>query len=153
MKKVLILVFLLICFKINAQTKKWWSLEKNDYIVYGAQFLCGNSDGWREQVLYHWVALHREFPNLNPQWWDNAISWENKDHEPSLFVAFSDANHFFKASSLILNCTSIAFSYGDFDKYKKRDIWKVIAAKLLYSYISNKAGFLVSYNIILKNKL
>lgn len=152
--KLPMLLIALACTMTCYAQKTWCSplFEKNDWIVYSSQYLSGASDGIREQVLYHPIALFEQFPGLNRQWWDSRISWQNKDNESRLLVAFSDANHFFKGSSLMLNCTSIAFSFGDMSQYKKGEIWKEIAKKLVFSYLVNKAGFATSYYLTFKNK-
>lgn len=123
-------------------------LQKKDWIVYTAQFLSGFSDGIREQVLYHPNQLFEQFPNLNRQWWDSRISWQNKYSISPLLVAFSDANHGFKGASLILNCVSIAFSLDEIPKKGKALFF---IKKIVFSYLSNKAGFTASYYGVFKN--
>jgi hypothetical protein len=154
MKYELILAISIISLVASAQ-KKWYqpAFEKNDWVVYAAQYLTGVSSGVREEVIYHPTQLFQMYPNLNRQWWDIRISYKNKYTEPPLFVAFSDANHFFKSTGLVTNCVSIGFSFGDINAYRKKDRWKVIAKKIILSYFANKLGFASSYNWYFRNHL
>jgi hypothetical protein len=154
MKYELILVISIISLIASAQ-KKWYQpmFEKNDWVVYSAQVLTGISSGVREEVIYHPTQLFEMYPHLNRQWWDIRISYTNKYREPPLFVAFSDANHFFKSTGLVTNCVSLGFSFGDYNAYAKKERWKVIAKKIILSYFANKLGFAASYNLYFRNHL
>jgi hypothetical protein len=140
---------------IASAQKKWYQplFEKNDWVVYSAQYLTGVSSGVREEVIYHPTQLFQMYPRLNRQWWDIRVSYRNKYTEPPLFVAFSDANHFFKSTGLVTNCVSIGFSFGELGSYSKKERWKVIAKRILLSYFSNKIGFATSYYLFFRNHL
>ena len=127
--------------------------EKNDWVVYSAQYLSGVASGIREEVLYYPVPLFKMCPHLNRQWWDVRISYKNKYTEPPMFVAFSDANHFFKSAVLMTNCVSVGFSFGDYNAYSKKERWKVILKKIAFSYITSKLGFGTSYYWYYRNHL
>jgi hypothetical protein len=134
--------------------KKWYQpmFEKNDWVVYSAQYLTGISSGIREEVIYHPTQLFEMYPHLNRQWWDINVSYRNKYSESPLLVAFSDANHFFKSAGLITNCVSVGFSFGDYNAYSKKQRWKVIFKKIALSYITNKLGFATSYYLYFRNQ-
>lgn len=123
---------------------------QNKWVACSSSYLAGVADGCREQILYHPTQLFQEFPHLNRDWWDIRCSYRNKYSEPSYLVAFSDANHFFKASSLVLNCVSVGFSFGDIPK-KGKGWW--ILKRIARAYICNKIGFATSYYLIFKNKV
>lgn len=154
MKNILIaLLAILASMQVKAQSKWYRPLfEKSDWIAYGGQYVAGAAFGVSEQVNYHPITLFKQFPSLNRQWWDSRISWQNKNHEPAIFTAFSDANHFFKAVTLSATCVSVAFTFGSRIKYQHKDLWKVVAKKLILSYIANKIGFATTYYLVFKNK-
>jgi hypothetical protein len=153
-KYELILVISIISLTAPAQ-KKWYQpmFEKNDWVVYSSQYLAGVASGVREEVIYYPNPLFKMYPHLNRQWWDIRVSYKNKYTESPMLVAFSDANHFFKSAVLMTNCTSVAFSFGDYNSYSKKERWKVIVKKIVVSYIANKLGFATSYYLYYKNHL
>ena len=150
----LIIAFIIVSIIASAQNKWFRPLfEKNDWIVYTGQYFSGAADGTREEVLYHPIQMFDLYPNLNRQWWDSRISYKNKYHESPLLVPFSDANHFFGSAVRMTDCISVAFTFGDWNCYRKKDRWKVIAKKILFSYLANKAGFITTYHLIFQNQL
>lgn len=153
-KSELILMISIMSLIASGQ-KKWYQpmFEKNDWVVYSAQYLSGLSSGVREEVLYYPSELFKMYPHLNRQWWDVRISYKNKYNEPPVLVAFSDANHFFKSAVLMTNCVSVGFSFGDYNAYSKRERWKVILKKILFSYVTDKLGFGTSYYSYYRNRL
>ena len=141
-------------FELNLKIKKidflHPILQKNDWVIYTAQFIAGLADGVREEVLYHPNELFRTHPNLNRQYWDSRISWMNKNGRSKLFLPFSDANHTLRLIVQTSNLVSISFSFGELSKYPKKERWKVIAKKMLLSYAANKAVFATSYYLYFK---
>jgi hypothetical protein len=151
---LIIIATIAISFTASAQNKWYRPLfEKNDWIVYGSQILSGAATGVREEVLYHPAPLFEMYPHLNRQWWDIRVSYRNKYNESPTLVAFSDANHFFKAAALVTNCVSVGFTFGEYNRYAKKDLWKVIVKKIVFSYIANKIGFAATYNLLYKNQM
>lgn len=142
-----ILTIALALMVINCRAQKIF--EKNDWVVYASQFISGAATGIREEVLYHPDNLLSVVGYSHRQWWDNRVSYHNKEHMATAFVAFSDANHFFKAATLVTDCISVGFSFGDVPK-KNKVVW--IAKKILFAYISNKIGFCTSYYGVFGNR-
>lgn len=74
-------------------------------------------------ISHHWDQCVFKRMNLNPQYWNPAISWRNKYISGSpiygrkkwlginIHESFTDAWHFFKSLMIIFICLSIAFSY------------------------------------------
>lgn len=140
MHRVIPYLFLLICSFARSQR-----IKKSDVILSGLQFIAGASDGIREQVLYHPNELFLQHPNLNRQWWDSRISWQNKYSQPWYLVSISDANHCFKAGTFYSDMISICLSAGDLN------VWTIVK-KLVITFISRKAGFHSTYHLYFKNK-
>jgi hypothetical protein len=150
------LIFVISIMSLIAPAQKKWyqpMFEKNDWVVYSAQYLSGVASGVREEVIYYPTQLFKMYPRLNRQWWDIRVSYKNKYNESPMLVAFSDANHFFKSAVLVTNCVSVGFSFGDYNSYSKKQRWKVILKKMVLSYITNKLGFATSYYLYYKNHL
>lgn len=150
MKKVLTIVLILCCTLVRAQEeKKWYQISSNTVAVMSLQVAGGYAEGWREEVLYHPNELFRRFPNLNRNFWDNRISWQNKRK----FAGFQDANHLLKFANTSMNIASVVIKLGDIKSYKKKDRWKKIAFDALLLYASKQAGFFLAYNVTHRNKL
>jgi hypothetical protein len=156
MKQILFIVLICLISKLSfaqdSTVHKWYHISKNDITVYSLQALSGNLDGIHEQIIYHPAALLAQFPTLDPSWWDSRISWQNKNHMSPLLIDFSDANHFFRGAILTVNCLSLSISSTDFKNYRRKDFFKRIGEKLLFSAIANKIGFASSYYLIFNNK-
>lgn len=149
MKKIVLFLLFLPLFGI-AQEKKWYKITDNDVIIMSLQVVSGVADGFNQAII------HYNYGKGNP-FWDNKISWTNKwkDGKPengekffgssTVFVMFTDGFHltrfFDRASSMI--CIGISFS--EFKDYSKKDIWKVIAKKVILSYVVNRSAFTITY--------
>lgn len=68
-------------------------------------FVSGVLNGMREASSFHWEAFQQTFPNANPEWWNDDISWMNKYEDgdvskgpdfpgsTTIFVFTTDAYH------------------------------------------------------------
>ena len=63
-------------------------------------FSAGAAWGTHETLMHHYPKFQRAFPNADPQWWNPAISWENK-HKSDVPVWFSDAKHTLASTSQV----------------------------------------------------
>lgn len=142
-------------FCTNAQ--KMPIISNNDMIMMSSQFIVGVSNGIRSEALYHPDKLISMHPNWNKQWWDSRISWTNKNGHSFMYTPFSDANHFFQATSTVFSCISIGITATDVNdfKYMRSTGRKIlfVAFKIVKAYVAEKAGFFVSYNLYCKNNL
>ncbi len=68
-------------------------------------FVSGLINGMREASSFHWEAFQQTFPDANPEWWNDDISWVNKYEDgdvskgpdfpgsTTIFVFTTDAYH------------------------------------------------------------
>jgi hypothetical protein len=145
MKNLLKLILIGILCMLFKKSPAQFKITSNDLFLAGTQFIGGGLDGVREQVLYHPNELFKQHQNLNRQYWDSRISWQNKEH---VWTPISDANHVLRLGIQTTNLASIAISLTS----KEGKNWKVILKKILISYLSNKSGFYTIYNLHFKNK-
>lgn len=145
MRNLIALILIgILCMCFNKSKAQWYIPDKNDIAMCSVQFIAGGTDGLREQVLYHPNELFKQHPNLNRQYWDNRISWHNKEH---VWTPISDANHVLRLGIQTCNLATIGIAIKE-----KQKNWKVIMRKIVISYLSNKAGFYLIYTSHFKNK-
>jgi hypothetical protein len=115
----------------------------NDALIYLIQFASGAIEGIHDYAYYHPDAFLRAHPRLDPDWWDNRLSWDNKYHNTWFVRTFAvwvtDANHAGKALVHLANSISIAIAFNDFKN------WKNIFKRAAISYAVNRTGFNLFY--------
>lgn len=82
---------------------------RNKFMHYSFMSLGGISDGISEELLHHYSLVKEKFPNINDQFFNPSISWNNKykngDEKQgdaflgssTIFVASTDAYHALRA--------------------------------------------------------
>ncbi len=146
MKKVIYMAaFCFMFISPCAAQKKWYSISKNDIATMSCEVGAGYLQGWREEVIYHPNALFEHFPKLNPNFWDNRVSWQKGN--------IKDANHILKFGVTACHLTAIVIKTGDLKNYKgARKILKIVA-DVAKNYAAYQLGFFLSYNVTHHNKL
>lgn len=139
----------LIPIKVN---KEKWKMNSNRWITGALLFTAGASKGFNETLQFHWKEFHRQFPDLNPQWFNPAISWRNKykNGDPSagpkfpmsdkLLVMFTDQyhlNNFINRSAWI---SAFVIKIGEGKKPFKHYLFD-----FLYYTACYQAGFSLTY--------
>jgi len=73
---------------------QWLKSETNRTIApFSLAFVSGASWGLHEALQYRKDVFFKRFPNANRQYFDPAISWENKYMRPRVPVQLTDAKH------------------------------------------------------------
>ena len=121
-------------------------------------FAAGQANGIHEAVHYHWPAFQSRFPNANPQFWNPAISWENKyaggryvnggerfPGSTTVFAWTTDAKHLFGSGHrAFLFGAGVTLTLGE-----KRH-WSHYVADGLLSFAAYSAGFHLWYSGIIQ---
>lgn len=119
-------------------------ITKNDAIVYVLQFVAGCANGEHDRLLYHPDAFFIAHPNLNRQWYDPRISWQNKNNRSwfvqTFFVWLTDENHLSPAIEHAAFIMSVAISYNDAKKNWKQKVFEAVK-RAAFSYGFNRLGF------------
>lgn len=126
-----------------------YNSEKRKTISSTLFFLAGMSDGFAEELKYHYPNVHRAFPQLNDQFWNPEISWTNKYNSSipfskSLMVGATDGYHMTRSvNKIFLFSTSI---FIDNKKSFKKNILSSIKYSILYSIGKGGVQFLIKNN-------
>lgn len=145
MKKLALLTLALFaCIFTYAQTTppKWYAVTPNDGVIMGLQAVAGSADGLNQVLVHHIHTFERYYPSADMTWWDPRISQDRKQH---MWTPVSDGFHVTRSVEHVANYTSIALSAGEFMQYEKKDRWKRVAFKLLYSFVVNRVAFNLVY--------
>lgn len=160
MKQLIFLTLVLISFKAIGQgdsiyyrIPKEKFITKNDALVYSLTFVSGLAEGFRDALSFHFsTGVQKTFPRIDEQFFNPRISWQNQKSNWFLqtFPAFSDGWHGANAFNHGGNIAAIALSTNDFKgKGKGLRIFK----KLAMSMIANRLGFLITYNVIFRDRV
>ena len=113
-------------------------------------FLSGASWGLHETTAHHWDKFQTRFPNANPQFWNPAISWQNKyvDGNPELgrndkLIWTSDAKHILASTNQVL-----IFGAGCTIFIGRKVSWKEYALRVAGSAVGYTIGNSLTYNWI-----
>ena len=132
--------------------------NKNSYIItMTATFLAGAVNGINQDIQYHYSEFERTFPKANPQFWNPAISWENK-HEwkdgqivgskfpmsRNILAFTTDGKHATDTARRLLTTASIVFSYS------KKKNWKHYVLDAIILTAIRNLGFHLTYSLIIK---
>ena len=159
----LVLVFLVMNFKTNAQ------LKLKQYILAGSCMLAsGMIDGTIESMTWHYEdGFKKRFPKVSDHFWNPATSWKNKykNNDPAqgpkffgstnLFVFTTDAYHMLRATSRTINGFTLAYymnaSYHEKQLSKKKK-WLRIGADFLILTAIRTAGFQLTYSLLFRKQ-
>lgn len=146
-----VIIFLLIYNTASAQL-----FTKSDYAKMSLCFVAGASDGYNQTLYAHYDTWKQHHPNANDQWWNPAISWENKykdapngDFRPAYigsktFLVFTtDAYHLTRMidhTSMLSALTISGLSNG-------KNAWGYIFDFVKF-FLARSLGFTLTYNII-----
>lgn len=139
--RIILLAIIIIPFFCKSQTKK-------EIYMYACQFLAGSADGVNQAIVHHYLGMGSHF-------WDFETSWKNKykdydegDLRPAFFgaksfaVGLTDGYHLTRLIDRAFTTGSIAFALSE------KNNWKSIVKKVIISSMVNRAGFVLTYNII-----
>lgn len=145
-----IIFALLISSTLQAQ-EKWYKITGNDIGIISCQFIAGTADAYNQNILFNGFRRGDKF-------WDNKISWKNKyknydagDKRPAFFgsttflVAVTDGYHFTRGVDRTFTAATIGLVAGELKKFEKKHRWKVVAKKIVLSFIANRIAFNVFY--------
>lgn len=136
---------------IKLQPQKW-KINGNRWLTGGLIFVAGAGKGFNETLLFHWKEFYRQFPNVNPKWFNPAISWRNKykNHDPkagakfplstSVLVMLTDQYHLNSFINRTAWATTVAIKIGEGKKPFKHYL-----LDFLYYTICHQAGFALTY--------
>jgi hypothetical protein len=127
---------------------KAWGKQNNEFLVCALSFISGLANGSREAMQHHWAAVEESYPNLNAQYWNPAISWENKNKSwiTKAIPTFTDGYHllqFVERGTLVL---AVVISINEKPNFIK------ILKKAVKVYAANRVGHYITYNLIFKDK-
>lgn len=124
------------------------AVTKNDILMYSCQFISGCADGVNQAIMHHELGRGTSF-------WYYADSWKNKyknfdegDKRPAFFgsttfaVGLTDGFHLTRLVDRAFTLGSLGFALGEKQSFKS------IAKKVVISAITNRAGFLLFFNVI-----
>jgi hypothetical protein len=95
MKTILTIFFCGFLLSVSGQTKWNWKAELRATIAPATlSAIAGSAWGVHEALHYRKAVFFRRFPGADRQYWDPAISWENKNWR-NVPVQISDAKHAF----------------------------------------------------------
>lgn len=122
-------------------------------------FLSGAFDGLNQTLNFHYPKFKRAFPEANDQFWNPAVSWENKyakdgqgatltDYEAfpfstSILVWTTDGHHLSRAGDHVSMYTTVGLYFSDLGKKN----WKQITFDILTSAFIRSVGFVTVYQI------
>lgn len=119
-------------------------------------FVAGACDGQVETLSHHYDKFKKVFPNANDQYWNPAISWENKwaddtyKTEKFLFsstalVWTTDGYHMFKMGQKASIFTAVTIDIGK-SRHKKK--FKHYIVDFVFYSGCYTAGFYSTYGIL-----
>lgn len=123
-------------------------------------FLSGVADGFNQTLLFHYDKFKVRFPGARDQFWNPAVSWENKyaqapdgstltEYEAfpfstSLLVWTTDGHHLTRAADHFLIYGTVALNFGE----KKN--WKRILIDGAAHFIVRSVAFNLTYGTLKK---
>lgn len=141
----------------NASTKhhEHWGKKA---IRYGLFALAGYAEGVNDAISFHYDAFKKVHPGASDSYWNPAESWKNK------YANYDEGN---KSEKFPLSTSVLVFATDGFHLTNMVDHLSMIGAatitipldgkkrslkwyvkELICSYIANRAGFYLSYNVI-----
>ncbi len=131
-------------------------------IRYGLFFIAGFAEGVNDAISFHYPAFKRVHPGANDLYWNPEVSWKNKytnwdagDNSPrywqstQVLVWTTDAFHM---TNMVDHITMLSGASIMIPLNGQKRRWTWYAKEIFMSYMANRAGFYLSYNIIYKSK-
>jgi len=126
LKKLLTIFLILIAINLQGQWLKNYVKSNLPSIL--CSFGAGLWSGQMDALQFHYCSIKREFPSINDQWFNPAISCENKyyNHIPpreayplstTALVWTTDQWHFAQMQRDLLVACAIAFHLGEKQKW------------------------------------
>lgn len=137
--------------KLKLQPQKW-RMTGNRWLTGGLVFMAGASKGFNETLQFHWKAFRHSFPDVNPKWFNPAVSWKNKykNGDPdagarfplstSVLVMFTDQYHLNTFINRAAWTSAIIIKVGEGKKPLKHYLFD-----MLYYTACHQAGFALTY--------
>lgn len=124
-------------------------------------FLGGASNGLRQTLLFHYDKFQQRHPGADPQWWDPAISWENKyKRDATGELAKPYQERFFMAKTMLAWTTDGYHATGTLQyafitagiviDLNKRQHWMHYLFDAAVYTVARNAGFHSTYSILYK---
>ena len=120
----IIFALLILVLPSQAKCQKW-----KDFAAFGGGLVAGGAWGLHEVTAHHYGEFQKAFPKANPQFWNPALSWENK-HKRNVPAHISDAKHLLASGNQIA-IFSTAFVIGS--GWKKGGVKKALIRTGLFS--------------------
>jgi hypothetical protein len=143
MKNVLLFFFILLVGTINAQ--KTWNLKAELRATIAPATLsaiAGSAWGVHEALHYRKAVFFRRFPGADRQYWDPAISWENKNWR-NVPVQISDAKHAFATlEKFALFSAGISATIPIARRWEKKK-WKHNLARIGLQSVATSLGYAI----------
>ena len=129
-----------------------WKLTSNRRLSGGLVMLAGASKGFNETLMFHWKEFRRQFPGVNPMWFNPADSWRNKykNGDPkagakfplstTALVMFTDQYHINTFINRMAWTSALVINIGDGKKPLKHYLMDFI-----YYSLCHQAGFALTY--------
>ena len=162
MLKNVILILLLATVSISNAQEKAHKAKENVYkkaLRYGLFALAGYAEGMNNALLFHYSAFKRVHPEANDQFWNPGISWKNKyedwdngNQNPKFFQSTSTlvfTTDGFHLTNMVDHISLLAGASVTIPLGEKKPL-KWYVKQIATSYLCNRAGFYLSYNIIYK---
>lgn len=141
--KLRLLLILLIVFPCLSKAQ-----TKNEILMYACQFLAGSADGVNQAVVHHYLGKGNAFWDFEASWKNKYKDYDNGDYRPAFFgaksfaVAATDGYHLTRCIDRVFTLASVGFALDE------KNNWKSITKKVLVSALVNRAGFMLTYNVI-----
>lgn len=148
MKNILFLFFILLFGTTNAQSKWNWKQELRATIVPATlSAIAGSAWGVHEVLHYRKAVFFRRFPGADRQYWDPAISWENKNWR-RVPVQLSDAKHLFASiEKYALFGAGVSATIPISTRWKKGN-WKHNLARIGLQSVATSLGYALGNEIV-----
>jgi hypothetical protein len=163
MKKILLLAFILLSVSFSFGQKNW----KRYLFTGSSMFISGALDGTIESLSYHYNnGFKLRCKNVNNQFWDPAISWQNKYKNgncnmgekfygsTSVFAFTTDAYHLLRTCKRTVGGLTLAYYVNESCSYRKtvtkKQMWKRTLKDFAILTAIRCVGFTATYSLLFK---
>lgn len=134
--RIAVIILISIFFTLTAPAQYNW---KKALIPAGMSFLAGAAWGTHEATMHHWPEVARKYPNLNPKFWNPAISHTM----PEVMGYKFDAKHLLASGNqVLLFGAGLTITIGE-----RRPGWHHLA-DIGISAVAYSLGNFATYNLI-----
>lgn len=163
-KGLLFILLISLSFTLSAQRKL------RDYLITGSSmFVSGMLDGTIESISYHYDnGFKKRFHNINNQFWDPSVSWQNKYKNgnslmgpkfagsTNMFVCTTDGYHMLRAAKRAVDGLTLAYYVNkECTNMRKSNNkkWKNIITDFLVLSAIRSVGFNLTYNLMFNPRM